>query len=56
MRLDRDVSGVAIEDFDGHIYISDGGRSIALSPDDLRWLCLVAGPALLNELAKGEPR
>ena len=24
-----------------------------LSVDDLRWLCTIAGPALLNELEKG---
>lgn len=26
--------------------------NIKLSSDDLRWLCMIAGPALLNELAK----
>lgn len=30
----------------------DTARGLLLSPDDLRWLCLVAGPALLNELGK----
>lgn len=31
----------------------DGSEDgVSLSPDDLRWLCLVAGPALLNELEK----
>jgi hypothetical protein len=29
---------------------------VMLSPDDLRWLCLVAGPALLNELGKEATR
>jgi hypothetical protein len=29
------------------------GQTIELSGDDLRWLCVVAGPALLNELEKG---
>jgi hypothetical protein len=31
----------------------DTARGLILSPDDLRWLCQTAGPALLNELAKG---
>jgi hypothetical protein len=30
----------------------NGCHLLTISPDDLRWLCLVAGPALLNELAK----
>lgn len=29
-----------------------GRAVVVLSPDDLRWLCLVAGPAFLNELGK----
>jgi hypothetical protein len=39
----------------GEVYLArlDLGFSIGLTHDELRWLCLVAGPALLNELAKG---
>lgn len=31
---------------------SAGHQVVGISSDDLRWLCLVAGPALLNELDK----
>lgn len=27
---------------------------VLMSVEDLRWLCTVAGPALLNELERGE--
>lgn len=51
---------VQIEDGDGArgeaIAIRDGDATVLLSPDDLRWLCLVAGPALLNELGKEATR
>lgn len=43
---------------DGDVWLGRLGnpRQLFLSPDDLRWLCTIAGPALLNELAKGEGR
>jgi hypothetical protein len=38
---------------DGYFTFSRTGFKLSdVSPDDLRWLCLVAGPALLNELGK----
>lgn len=35
--------------------VSQTGCKLLLTPEDLRWLCVVAGPALLNELAKDSP-
>jgi hypothetical protein len=54
MRLER---GYVSLGHDGHgTVLLDGEMTynggLKLSPEDLRWLCLVAGPALLNELGK----
>jgi hypothetical protein len=52
MRLQR--GKLALHGERGHelVAIEDRGSMLTFSPDDLRWLCLVAGPALLNELGK----
>lgn len=54
MRLERD-DGFFVDGLDkeGEVHLgSYGALWGCLSSDDLRWLCLVAGPALLNELGK----
>lgn len=50
MRLERVDFSASSEEM-GTI-LRRGKQVLVLSPDDLRWLCLVAGPALLNELGK----
>jgi hypothetical protein len=58
MRLERgelSLSGPAREEMPrprrGAVLLKYG-QTIELPEDDLRWLCLTAGPALLNELGK----
>jgi hypothetical protein len=50
MRLVRGSLGTGI-DQDGIVWIARE-QKVTLTPEDLRWLCLLAGPALLNELGK----
>jgi hypothetical protein len=56
MRLKRgdlyvyDIHGPTL---DGWIAcVSQTGCKLLLTPEDLRWLCTIAGPAFLNELGK----
>jgi hypothetical protein len=54
MRLERVDLSASSEEM-GTILRRDK-QVLVLSPDDLRWLCLVAGPALLNQLGKEATR
>lgn len=52
MRLERADLLVEGPDPFGDIVVAHGDGAISLKPEDLRWLCLIAGPAFLNELGK----
>jgi hypothetical protein len=53
MKLKRDNSEVSIEFVTAYIrepavFIADDTAEVTLTIEELRWLCLVAGPAVLD--------
>jgi hypothetical protein len=52
MKLQRNFVTLVGPTPHGNIVLQEGSTDLTLTADELRWLCLVAGPALLNELGK----
>lgn len=55
MRYQRGGRDIVLDYGDGCVGVWSGSDCARMSRDDLYWLCAIAGPALLNELAKDSP-